>query len=94
MMLALICNSCIIAANCVFTLDHRIYPMMYIESYAYDVYFTTIVYQVSRRLVQLKKSSQHFKWIWFAIHALLIFFILFLTVTFIVRSVLTYYDCE
>lgn len=68
--------------------------MMYIESYAYDVYFTTIVYQVSRRLVQLKRTSQYHKWIWLSVHGLLIFFILFLTVTFIIRNVYIYYDCE
>jgi hypothetical protein len=83
-----------IVANCVFTLDHRIRPMMYIESYAYDLYYATIVYQVSRRVAQMKKGSQYFKFIWVGVHGLLIFFVCFLTVTFVVRNVITYIDCE
>jgi hypothetical protein len=84
----------IISANLIFTLDHHIRPFEFIEGYLYDVYFTTIVYQVSRKLVLIKKSSKYYRVIFYATHAVLIFFLLFLTVTFILRNIFTYYNCE
>lgn len=60
----------------------------------YDIYFTTIVYQVSRKIILIKQSSKYYKIIFFVTHCVLILFILIFTIAFILRNIFTYYNCE
>lgn len=87
-MIALLCTNFINSiANCIFCLDSKLKVFVYLQGYAYDVYFTTIVYQVARRLMLLKKGSQYFKHIFYTVHTVLILILIFLTVRFIISII-------
>ncbi len=81
-------------ANFIITIDHNIFVFKYLQDYGYDIYFTTIVYVVSRKLITVREGMKYYKVLWYGVHGGLVFFTLFLTVSFCVRTALRIQDCS
>ena len=93
-MVALLGTWTLIPANFIITIDHKIFVFRYLQDYGYDIYFTTIVYVVSRKLIMVMEGMKYYKLLWYSVHGALVFFTLFLTVSFVVRTVLRIQDCS